>query len=312
MELTGIQESIQLARVRWPSLETQIKTDNEACAPCPFCGGEDRFVLFDNGYWFCRPGPGHCGRSGWIDDDKQHQWTPEERRLRKIEAEQARARRERQALDTRLSAIERLNASNVHEVYYNNLDSDAYNWWIAQGVELYTIHDYRLGYCPRCPTDRDGRASYTIPLWDYEHRQLLNIRHRLANADNGDKYRPQMAGLGTCLAFSHHLDGAEYGVIVEGAKKALVAHQYGFPTVGVMGKRGRFKVEWLDWFPNGPIYVALDPDATESAEKLGAGIAKTGKQVRVAHFPMKPDDMFLAGCTGDEWEHYLKLARRVN
>jgi len=311
MDLAGIHEAIQLARTRWPTLEPRSTLDHEAHSPCPYCGGDDRFVLFDNGYWFCRPGPGHCGREGWIDDDKQVQWTPEERRLRRIEAEQARARREREALDRRMSAIERLNASGAHVIYHDSLDESAYQWWTAQGVELYTVHDYQLGYCPRCPTDRERRASYTIPLWDYEHHQLLNIRHRLIGAENGDKYRPHMAGLGTCLAFSHHLREADYGVIVEGSKKALVCHQYGFPTVGVMGKHGGFKREWLDWFPRGPVYIALDPDATESAERLGKGIAKTGKVVKVARFPLKPDDLFVAGGTAQEFGYYLQLARRV-
>ena len=79
-----------------------------------------------------------------------------------------------------------------------------------------------------------------------------------------------------------------------------------------MGKSGGFKREWLDWFPDGPVYIALDPDAQESAEKLGAGIARTGRVVNVAQFPLKPDDLFVAGGTPADFEHYLRLARRVH
>jgi DNA primase len=121
-----------------------------------------------------------------------------------------------------------------------------------------------------------------------------------------------MAGLGTQLTFPHHLNGADYGVIVEGAIKALVCHQAGYPTVGVMGKSGRFKGEWLRYFPDGaPIYIALDPDAQENAERLGKGIAATGKRVFVANVPMKPDDLVLAG-SPDDLQYYLKLGRRVH
>ena len=310
----SIEEAVQMAERRWPRLELKIKSSNVANSECPDCGGDDRFVLFDNGYFFCNPGPGHCARSGWLDDDQRQTWTPEELRLRKIESEIKHLARQQEEQDRRLSALERLNRSNIHARYHANLDDAAYSWWCAKGVECWAIQDYQLGYCPRCPTDSEHhRPSYTIPLPNQERSALLNLRHRLAHADNGDKYRPEMAGLGSCLAFPHHLVGADRGIIVEGSIKALVCAQHGFPTVGIMGKRGRFQVAWLDYFPKGaPVYVGLDPDATENAERLGAGIAKTGKETYVIDWPYKPDDMLVEGCTPDEWMHYVKQARRVH
>jgi hypothetical protein len=313
MDFPTIEHAIQYAGGRWPHLEWRAKTRDEACSPCPWCGGDDRFVLWISGYYMCRAGDGHCGRVGWLDEEEQHVWTPEERRLRRLEAEQAHARQERADLERRVSAIERLNRSQIHERYHGNLDAHAYEWWTGKGVECWAIQDYKLGYCPCCPTDAEHRPSYTIPLPNQERTALLNLRHRLESAPNGDKYRPEMAGLGTCLAFPHHLIDAERGIIVEGEIKALVCAQHGFPAVGIMGKGGKFKTSWLDLFPAGrPIYLALDPDARESAERLGAGIAKTGKEVYVARFPAKPDDMLVEGCAPAEWEHYLKLARRVH
>jgi hypothetical protein len=212
----------------------------------------------------------------------------------------------------KVSAIERLNRSNVHEQYHANLDEQAYEWWCGKGVECWAIQDYKLGYCSRCPTDKERRPSYTIPLPDQGRGALLNLRHRLARAENGDKYRPEMAGLGNCLAFPHHLVGADRGIIVEGSIKALVCAQYGLPAVGVLGKRGRFKTSWLKLFPDGPIYIALDPDAAESAGRLGHGLAKAGMEVYVARLPEKPDDMIVQGGTAGDVEHYLGLARRVH
>jgi len=306
-----IEEAVGMAERRWPGYEFKI-TGRTAHGLCPICGKatEDGFNIFDDGGYFCRPG----GCTGWMDDDQQHTWTPEELRLRKIEAEIKQLARAQREHDRRLTALERLNRSNIHERYHANLDEAAYSWWCAKGVECWAIQEYKLGYCPRCPTDKEHhRPSYTIPLWDQARGTLLNLRHRLAHADNGDKYRPEMAGLGTCLAFPHHLIDAEMGIILEGAIKSLCTGQYGLPTVGIMGKRGRFQTAWLDMFPMGkPIYIGLDPDAQENAERLGAGIAKTGKEVYVVDWPDKPDDMLVNGCTPDEWMHYVHQGRRVH
>jgi len=304
-----IEHAIRLAEERWPGLQFEVKNGGtEAESSCPECGGKDRFVLFiDEPRFWCR----RCGFSGFLENrDPNHRLTEAELteiRLRRLE-------RKQEEFEKRLTAIERLNRSNAHERYHDALDEQAYEWWIQKGCEPWMIHDYRLGMCPRCPTDREHRRSYTIPLFDQGRQKLLNLRHRLADAPNGDKYRPEMAGLGTCLAFPHHLIDAEMGIIIEGEIKALVCGAHDLPTVGLFGKRGRFKVEWLDMFPmDGPVYVGLDPDATESAERLAKGIAKTGKETYVIDWPDKPDDLFVVhGCTVEEWMSYVHLARRVH
>jgi hypothetical protein len=292
---TSIQEAIQLAESRWPGVEWRIKTQEEACGPCPICheATEDGFLIFASGYYFCRPGK----HDGWLDDDKPRVLTPEQITLRRHEAEIKRLARQQAEHERRLSALERLNKSQIHKRYHDN---------------LWAIQDYKLGYCPRCPTDKERRPSYTIPLPNQEQTALLGLRHRLSHAENGDKYRPEMAGLGTCLAFPHHLVGADRGIIVEGSIKALVLGQNGLPAVGILGKRGRFRVDWLDLFPDGPIYIALDPDATESAERLGRGIAGTGKETYVARLPDKPDDMLVRQGSAEGLEHYIRQARRVH
>jgi hypothetical protein len=307
VELSGIEQAIEIAQGRWPHLELHIKTNDEACAPCPWCGGRDRWVLFDNGFYFCRPGPNHCGKSGWLDEDKPRKLTDAEIadiRMRRMEQKQ----REQ---DRRLRALERMAHCTDHLTYHENLDEQSYTWWMDQGMLPETILDYKLGHCSHCPTDREHRPSYTLPVWDYSGEVLWNIRHRLDGQDQ-DKYRPHIAGLGTQLANSHVLKDADYGLITEGSKKALCISQYGFPAVGVMGKRGKFKIEWLKWFPQGPIYIALDPDAQENADRMGHGLAKIGKMVYVASFPCKPDDWFINGGTDREFQSYLTWARRIH
>lgn len=44
---------------------TELRKINshESHGPCPFCGGRDRFVVKQDG-WFCRPGQDHCAQTG--------------------------------------------------------------------------------------------------------------------------------------------------------------------------------------------------------------------------------------------------------
>jgi len=306
-----IEEAVSLAELRWPGYEFRIKNTEEACGPCPVpgCGlaTDDGFLIFASGYFFCRPGK----HDGWLDDDRPRTLSVEQIAIRRQEANIKRMERQQQEQNRRIAALEQMARCTDHLTYHDNLNEPAYQWWTEQGMKAETIEQYKLGYCPHCPTDREHRASYTLPIFDNTGRVLWNIRHRL-NGQAQDKYRPHLAGLGTQLANSHVLKGADYGLIVEGAKKAVCISQYGFPAVGVMGKRGVFHREWLNWFPNGPIYVALDPDAQENAERLGAGLAKTGKTVYVASFPCKPDDWFIDGGNAYDFYKYLKYARRAH
>lgn len=201
-----------------------------------------------------------------------------------------------------------------HIIYHEGMDIDQMGYWIDEGIDVDSIIKYKLGCCPRCPTDRDGRPSYTIPVFDRDGKTLINIRHRLIGADNGSKYRPHMAGLGTQLFGSSVLNENYQRVIVaEGEKKCIILNQYGFPSVGTMGKNV-WKKQWLDWFEGvGEVVVALDPDAMESAWKLGA-ILQTSISgvVRVAQFPVKPDDMIVRyGATTDDVDCFLRWARPV-
>ena len=313
MELASIEHAIGLAQERWPSTQWSTKTGDEACSPCPWCGGDDRFVLWISGYYMCRAGDGHCGREGWLDENEQHTWTPDEIRLRRIEAEQVRQRRRIEAQETRIQALERMAHCHDHERYHDTAvgSEEAMEWFISQGLQPWAVFDYKLGYCPRCPTDREGRASYTFPIWRKDG-PLWSIRHRLQGATNGDKYRPHRRNLGRQLVNARFLaDWGERVIVVEGAKKARVLQQYDLPVVGILGKAG-FEMRWLSWFhPSAPLYLALDPDAMDAADRLGHEMAQAGKVVYVARLPEKPDDMLIGGRVED-LESYLMFSRRVH
>jgi len=315
MQLSGIDEAISLAEQRWPGTQFKRKTAKEACSPCPFCGGDDRFLVFDNGYWMCRPGAGHCGQTGWLDDDKPYELTDDEKRLRRIEAELHRQAVQQEQLQRRVSVLERINRERPDLEYHNLLDQDDRRYWYEQGMNDDLIDEYKLGICYVCPTDKENRPSLTIPVYDAKWMVLKNVRHRLIGAYGGDKYRPQAAGLGNQLFNSRWvLQGGDVAM-VEGEKKSIIlSHQF-MPTVGVFGCKG-FDMSWLAHFDQVKrLFIAFDPDALKTAWMLGYEIkaAKPEIEVHIVTLPVKPDDFFVDyGGTSRQMSEYFRISREVH
>jgi len=297
--MATVGDPVALAEAHW-GLQFKKKTTREWCAPCPKCGGVDRFLLFADGGFWCR----QCGYRGWIDAlDGARQPSREEI----LEARIRRLERLAEEHERRLSALEKMHRCQDHLRYHQLLTDQALEYWLGEGITQDSINRYLLGYCPRCPTDKEHRPSYTIPV--INDGLLWNIRHRLVNASNGDKYRPHMAGLGNQLFNADFLKSATEIVVVEGAKKSIVLDQNGLPSVAIMGQRA-FKREWLESFaPLQTVYIALDPDAAESARRLGKVF---GEKARIMNLPVKPDDFFFRyGGTVDDFAAFMKIARRV-
>lgn len=301
MDLTGIEEAVSLAEQRWPGVTFRIKGD-EAHGPCPICGqaDEDGFIIFDDGGFYCRPGD----HAGWLDDDNPRQLTLAEQNAIEIR----RMKRRERERDRRLSALERMHHCTDHLTYHKLMDAEDRKYWHSQGIYDDAIDRYLLGTCYACPTDLLRRPSYTIPV--INGGQLVNIRHRLIGADNGDKYRPHMAGLGNTLFDADHLyNGQPEVTIVEGEKKSIVVGQYGFNTVGIMGK-GAFPPAWATRFqPFQRVNVCLDPDAEDRAVAIARLFGERGYLVRL---PDKIDDYFLNGGTPELLKECIRLAWRVD
>ncbi|MFH1633757.1 MAG: hypothetical protein ABIG63_07055, partial [Chloroflexota bacterium] len=255
---TSIEQRITEAGNRWPHLQFKRKTRQEAGSACPFCSLADRdgFLIFTNGGYWCRK----CSATGWIDENDPRPPTQQElleARVRELE------RRQREQ-ERRLTALEEMARCQDHLRYHQALTDQALDYWYSEGMTQTTIDEYTLGYCTQCPTYRES-PSYTIPVTGYGG-ELINIRHRLVNPNGTGKYRPHRAGLGSALFNASVLrDPLPRVIVTEGEKKAIIAQQSGFDTVGICGQRN-FKTEWLGWFaPVQSIYIALDPDAKESA-----------------------------------------------
>lgn len=58
-----IKRSVNLVELVGRRVELKKASGEEYHGPCPFCGGNNRFRVKPD-YFACRPGDGHCGRSG--------------------------------------------------------------------------------------------------------------------------------------------------------------------------------------------------------------------------------------------------------
>ena len=298
-------DPIEFIRQRF-GIELKKVGRDEWAGACPWCSGTDRYHVWRAGNFWCRPGPGHCGRQGWVDQLDGYEPPTQ---AQKLEWRVAELERKQHDQETRIDKLEQMHKSQAHLQYHHALTEASIEYWAGEGMVMETIDRYLLGWCHRCPTDHDGRASYTIPI--INRGVLENIRHRLIGADNGDKYRPHMAGLGNSLFNVDVLDRKPEAVIVtEGEKKTIVLDQSGFDAVGICGKRS-FKREWLSWFERIPqVYIALDPDAMESAYKLAEMF---GDRARVMRLPAKIDDLIVKYHAGaGDIDHYMRAARRGN
>lgn len=292
------------------------KCGEEWCGPCPFCGGVDRFLTFEKGNYMCRPGDGHCGRKGWLDefvDDKTwSKLTDHEKRIITLERNQATLERKQDEIRKRVDALSVMRQSRDHIQYHDQLDAADYQHWSEQGIFKESVDFYKLGICYSCPLAQN-HPSWTIPVYDSHWENLLNIRHRLIDVESGDRYRPHMAGLGSQLFNSRFVLTEKELVLVEGEKKSIVVSDLATPAIATSGTA--FNMAWLRHFIEVQrLNIAFDPDATEKAWRLGVAIKKKAPHidVRVCTLPAKPDNLltFLGGDRSD-FMPFIDLARKV-
>jgi len=283
-------------------------SSKEWAGPCIFCGGTDRFHVWDRGTYYCRPGAGHCGRQGWLDElDGGKAPTEQERTEWRLQA----LERQVQEHDRRLSLLEQMHECTDHATYHANLahHPDALQYWYNEGLLRETVDKHELGYCSSCPT-APGYASYTIPVT--YRGELYNIRHRLARPSDGGKYRPHVAGLPSMIFNADDLDREDDRILIlEGEKKSMVVGQEtGLANIATMGKTA-FKASWapkLDRFAF--VYVCYDPDALAQAVEVARLFGKRG---RVVWMPVKADEFYTRhGGTADEFLEFLAAARKVD
>lgn len=279
------------------------KTAHEWCSTCPFCGGVDRFLSWDDKWnYYCR----HCEAKGFAVDSPNSLLIPPEKYEEWKREQEAIEAREREA---QLSVLDRIARSPNADRYHHQMSDRSY--WYGQGLTDETIDKFKFGYSSICPT-YPASASWTIPI--YYQSRLYNIRHRLASPGESGKYRPEMAGLPAVMFNADALNSGDWQIVlVEGEVKAAVLQQYGFTTVGIPGANS-FKEKWVRLFKevDGVVYVALDPGAEAQALKIGSMLASAGIETRVCTLPVKPDDFIVKyGGSPADLCKFLELGRRV-
>lgn len=224
-----------------------------------------------------------------------------------IKAERERRRVEQQAEEKAKQgkALERLAGLTGRVELYHSQVGQALDYWTSEGILPHTIKRYKLGYCPKFPLwqetkkDYEYIPSYVIPYFHYG--ELVSIRHRLKGRE-GDKYRPEFAGLPCQLYNVDCLDELEFSALepgevalVEGEKKALVLGQECIQAVGLPGVEAwkRYGAEWLPLFKDTTmVYVILDPNAEGMAREITAAFINNGINAIMVLMPCKPDDYF--------------------
>jgi hypothetical protein len=299
----------------WQHFKSSGQSQKEWHGPCPFCGGEDRFVIFtDRVYpswnWWCRS----CCKDGWADQINPRlkaELTPEQRAQW---AEAARQEHERVAEGRRAKLSQFTSAELWRELHERMGDANR-AWWEAQGIPSFLQDFYKLGFSANRQFEHDGamfvRDAYTIPKF-YTSWAPRNIDFRIVDPPSGvGKYRPA-AGLPSAYFLSRpdyaNIEGEV--IIVEGSKKAIVVCNYiddKRQVIGVPSKNSWAGAE-KECAMCDVVYIMLDPDAEDWALRLAKAI---GKRARVVTPPDKPDDMILNGIGKDAFNRLLRYAKAV-
>lgn len=277
------------------------KCNNEWSSSCPFCGGKDRFLMWEkdsraNARFYCRV----CNIKGWFDEDISKEEITAAKLKRSEEKEKQMA--EQDAL------ISQLNSSDYWRGYHDGMSAAARQLWRNRGLPDEAQDYWSLGYVD--DFNRSGGAlsiPHFVPGWE-----LRNIQYRILNTDGRGKYRyspgipaspfwgdPDESVVSTKL------------ILTEGAIKAAVTfwkmavesgmYQYNVASLPSKTPSSDFLDEMATRLYSSPydeILLVLDPDAyvgdikNSPARRIGDAL---GGRVRHVHLPGKIDDLLNSG-----------------
>lgn len=219
------------------------------------------------------------------------------RRIERNERDLARIARENEENKIILAQLQQ---ERAWERYHTNLldHEEIQAIWTDEGLPFDWQVNYDLGYAPTFW----GGESITMPVFTPFDRDPVNIRHRLLHADNGNKYRPERAGLPPSFYWARPDLGVTPDVfMVEGEKKAMVLFRFLYEAglknvqvIGIMGAKGSIHDDLVPQLANiQHIYYIPDPDVPR--EKIKQTVFKSGKPTYLLKYPMKFDDMLVKG-----------------
>lgn len=172
---------------------------------------------------------------------------------------------------------------------------------IARGLMIRSLRDAEIGYNP-------DTKKYLIPIWDIEHKSLLDLRTydgKLLRSTKGSK-----SGLfyWNRIEKQHRtiwLCEGEWDTIAmnEALKKLEIEDEI---AVGVAGGR-TFKDEWVTLFHGKNVNVVYDNDETgeEGQIKVYNKLANNVKKIQFLHWPVTYAQKY------DIRDHYLSVKKKA-
>lgn len=293
---------------------------------CLFCQSSDAFTLYEESY-YCYS----CEASGDVIDLLAYQNKQtvgdflrgndcnvsalEIETLRFENAQRAKERKEAADREYK-NALDRLHEVRAWIRYNETLmqSEKAQQLWSYRGLPLEWQAYFELGYCDnfRYQT-KEGLVTsqtLTIPVKKIGG-EVVTVRHRILRTTNGDKYRPDISGLGAHpFICSTELNRSENLLIVEGEIKSMVTFKTldrrDYQVIGVPSKSMMTKVVTQSAGRKN-VVVIPDPDGVEDAKPI---IRKTG--ARLLQLPDKVDDLINKNKLSTRWlNNAIAQARRI-
>jgi hypothetical protein len=223
------------------------------------------------------------------------------RRLQELEKKQAEQ-------EKRISEIERWRKSEPWQAYHENAPGWAAQEWERAGIPHDWQAFWRLGGLDEFGyTSGDGQRyttpTLTIPIYAPNFETVSTVRHRLLRPhDPGDKYRPDMVGLGSHPFLADPdlgYEAASMTIVTEGEKKAAVTFlTYDRPLVQVIGVPGKgVWREVVEKLRGQNVVIWLDPDAEQQARQMAHDLCGA----RVVQFHHKIDDAIVKYRLDRDW-----------
>jgi len=294
-----------------PNLKVHSRRQKSFSSSCPWCGGTDRFIIWDNErprYW-CSV----CNRQGWLDDKV----TPEEITA----AIQRNQERQEERLVRESALVKRLQEEAYWQGWHDRDAQLREDKWLARGVKPDSQNYWNLGYTHRCP--HVPYPALTIP-YKNNSGDVRTIQYRMDSDDAPMRYAATPDVMTPAFWTMPDVDpSAQPLLLLEGAIKGMVSAQellfeanmplaiLSLPNA-TPESRVIAEIADLNW-PR--VYMATDPDTFQPdrsghvrAQRIGAAF---GERARYVQLPDKIDDLiFLSGWTARDINLYINQATR--
>jgi phage/plasmid primase-like uncharacterized protein len=266
---------MRLVASRYTSL--QGRKGKERTGPCPFCGGENRFYIYED-YAVCNPGNGHCGFKGdqialvakmeGVSELKAAELLVGDfSALTKSDPVVSNLEKKSSATKPPTWQDESWQKSAQNEIKAAECElpsSIGADYVVSRRLTLFTARKYRLGFNPA----KYGRPAIVIPHIN-SNGEITAVKYRfidqLAQSDKTKRFAAK-AGSEQLLFGSHLVNPSPWQIIiVEGEFNALAiseAMSYSADVVSIGSQTNRsglaFAQEICSRHPGVPVLTWLD------------------------------------------------------